>query len=55
MRIANAKKLLAETDLKIKQIASTVGYISDINFIRVFKRYEGTTPGRFREQSGTGE
>ena len=49
VRVERAKVLLAETKLNVAEIAQQVGYLSDISFIRVFKRYEGTTPGRFRE------
>ncbi|MEA4888543.1 MAG: helix-turn-helix domain-containing protein [Clostridiaceae bacterium] len=52
VRIDKAKIMLAETDQSIIQIAQAVGYISDITFIRVFKRYEGTTPGRYRDSLG---
>lgn len=49
VRIEKSKNLLAVKTLNIAQISKDVGYISDITFIRVFKRYEGTTPGRYRE------
>ena len=50
IRIKKAKEMLADTaDRSIMQISQAVGYISDITFIRVFKRYEGTTPGRYKE------
>lgn len=47
-RVEEARRLLKETNMTVKQIAETVGYISDITFIRVFKQYEGTTPGKYR-------
>lgn len=47
-RVEEACHLLKETNLTVKQIAQAVGYISDITFIRVFKQYEGTTPGKYR-------
>jgi len=49
VRIEKAKQILIDTDQSILQVSQAVGYLSDITFIRVFKRYEGTTPGRFRE------
>jgi two-component system response regulator YesN len=49
VRINKSKELLSSSDYKILQISQKVGYISDITFIRVFKRYEGTTPGRYRD------
>lgn len=51
-RVFQAKRLLQNSDLNVAQIAQAVGYTSDITFIRVFKRYEGTTPGRYREAGG---
>lgn len=48
-RLDNAKELLKNQDLTIKTIARNVGYINSDSFIRVFKRYEGVTPGKYRE------
>ncbi|MEG0878697.1 MAG: AraC family transcriptional regulator [Oscillospiraceae bacterium] len=33
----------------IKEIAQAAGFTSDIHFIRVFKQYEGITPGAYRK------
>lgn len=30
-------------------VSENVGYSSAMTMIRAFKRYEGTTPGRYRE------
>lgn len=49
-RVDVAKKLLEETDFKIKDIALAVGYTSANNFIRVFKKLEGISPSKFREK-----
>ncbi|MBE1442961.1 helix-turn-helix domain-containing protein [Paenibacillus sp. OAS669] len=49
VRIEEAKKLMKDKKLTFTQIANKVGYASDIGFIRVFKKYEGTTPGKYRE------
>ncbi|CAG7614438.1 helix-turn-helix domain-containing protein [Paenibacillus allorhizosphaerae] len=49
VRIDEAKKLMKDKKLTFMQIANKVGYASDIGFIRVFKKYEGTTPGKYRE------
>ncbi|WP_309119590.1 AraC family transcriptional regulator [Paenibacillus sp.] len=48
-RMQVAKKLLAETNLTMMQIAQHIGYANDIGFIRVFKKLEGITPGKYRE------
>ncbi|CAG7600448.1 HTH-type transcriptional regulator YesS [Paenibacillus solanacearum] len=49
VRIDAAKKLMKNKKLTFMQIANEVGYANDIGFIRVFKKYEGTTPGKYRE------
>ncbi|MCU6795062.1 AraC family transcriptional regulator [Paenibacillus sp. WQ 127069] len=48
IRIREAKRLMANPDYTIAQIAIMVGYANDIGFIRVFKKNEGVTPGAFR-------
>lgn len=52
LRLEDAKELLINTDMSIKNIAEKVGYYNDVAIIRAFKRYEGVTPGKFREMSG---
>ena len=47
VRIDAAKILIRTHKLTIKEIAFNVGYSSDINFIRVFKKYENVTPGNY--------
>ena len=46
-RIEEAKKMLQTDSLNIKGVAIKVGFSSDISFIRVFKKYENVTPGKF--------
>lgn len=49
-RMKKAKKLLLGDDLKIKDICTQVG-IPDYNyFSRVFKKYYGISPGKYRKQ-----
>ena len=48
IRIAESKRLLAETDLRIGQVAEAVGYDSYKNFSRVFKEAVGVTPVDYR-------
>ncbi|MCQ6558867.1 helix-turn-helix domain-containing protein [Paenibacillus mendelii] len=52
IRLEKAKELLRTTDLKINAIAEKVGY-QPTYFIRIFKKVEGITPGRYRECSPT--
>ncbi|MDF2935322.1 MAG: AraC family transcriptional regulator [Paenibacillaceae bacterium] len=47
-RMDKAKMLLKESDIMINEIALLVGYQPSY-FIRLFKKLEGITPGRFRE------
>lgn len=47
-RINNAKRMLKESDKKIEDIATEVGIINVNTFIRLFKKYEGVTPGAYR-------
>ncbi|MFS0838537.1 helix-turn-helix transcriptional regulator [Paenibacillus sp. 1P03SA] len=49
IRLAEAKKLLSQSSDPIIEIARKVGY-SDINtFNRIFKKFEGVTPGKYKE------
>ncbi|GIN55970.1 putative HTH-type transcriptional regulator YtdP [Lederbergia ruris] len=48
IRINAAKKYLEETTLTISQIAKRIGYTNDIGLIRMFKKREGITPGKYR-------
>ncbi|KAI7256420.1 hypothetical protein KC345_g10991, partial [Hortaea werneckii] len=47
VRTAAAKTLLQE-GVTIEEISARVGFTSSSAFIRVFKKYEGITPGRFK-------
>ncbi|UQZ86300.1 HTH-type transcriptional regulator YesS [Paenibacillus konkukensis] len=48
-RLEEAKRLLGEQSYSIMEIARRVGY-ADINtFNRVFKKYEGITPSKYKE------
>ncbi|WP_252225880.1 helix-turn-helix domain-containing protein [Caldicoprobacter algeriensis] len=49
LRMEEAKKLLLNSELSVKEIASTVGYNSDQTFARIFKKMEGVTPGEYRK------
>ncbi|MCL6659931.1 AraC family transcriptional regulator [Paenibacillus amylolyticus] len=48
VRLHRAKELLESTDVKISEIAEQVGYQPSY-FNRLFKKSEGTTPSRYRE------
>lgn len=47
-RITQATRILKEDpDILINDLAATVGFNSANSFIRVFRQYTGTTPGRY--------
>lgn len=47
-RIAEARCLLIESDKSVTEIAQTLGYENPGYFIRLFRRYNGTTPKAWR-------
>lgn len=49
-RLKVAKRLLAETDMKISEISDRLKYTTSTNFIRSFRKVEGETPGQYRER-----
>lgn len=49
LRIDKSKELLRDTKNKISFIAESVNLGNAQNFIRIFKKYEGMTPGQYRE------
>jgi YesN/AraC family two-component response regulator len=48
IRLTEAKKLI-RTGQKLEAISENVGFGSLRTFMRVFKKYEGVTPGQFKE------
>lgn len=50
-RIQLAKRLLRETDLRLADIATRVGYESEVAFNRAFKRHVGWPPATWRAAS----
>lgn len=48
-RLKAAKQLLSASERSIREIAELTGYNNSVTFIRVFKKYEGVTPGQYRE------
>ena len=50
-RIEKAKQIIAaDESITLADIAQQIGYNSSQTFIRIFKRYEGVTPGQYRAQ-----
>ncbi|MHA7966328.1 helix-turn-helix domain-containing protein [Paenibacillus sp. CAU 1782] len=46
-RMERARELMAQQDLTVEQVASTVGYRTPAYFIKKFKEIHGCTPGKF--------
>lgn len=49
VRLEKAKVLLREEKLNISDAAVKVGYLNSNALIRSFKKYEGVTPGKYKE------
>ena len=52
LRMNRAKALLAETARSISEIAVECGYTDFNHFSKLFKKYAGMSPSRFRKTSG---
>ena len=52
MRIKKAKQLLRTTALSVSEIAEQVGFIDTNYFIKVFKRYTGNPPLKWKNEKG---
>lgn len=50
-RIKRAKAMIQHKQESINEISRLVGYNDAATFIRVFKKYEGITPGKYKEIS----
>lgn len=53
IRLDYAKKLLRGTDESITRIREITGFNDDSNFIKVFKKYEGITPGEYKKKTSS--
>ena len=49
IKLEKAKELLENSDKKVAEIAQMLRYNNSTVFIEMFKRYEGVTPGGYRE------
>lgn len=50
LRMSDARKLLSDTDISVKEIAFRIGFVDEINFMKAFKKHHGCTPSAFREK-----
>jgi len=48
LRMRNARELLTSTNLSVAMIGETVGYQSDLSFVKAFKKLHGKTPRAYR-------
>lgn len=55
VRIREAKRLLADTERPLADIALEAGFYDQAHLTRVFKKAEGETPGQYRERLQSGE
>ena len=53
VRIAKVREMLDNSDMSVNEICVRTGFNSVQNFIRVFKKYVGMTPGQYRKKQGT--
>ena len=49
MRMKKAMSLLVNTDLKIAEVALSVGYDCQLAFSGAFRKYTGISPSEYRE------
>ena len=51
LRMQKAKELITSTSLPIQEIAERVGYDDQLNFSRIFRKYEGMSPSEYRRKA----
>ncbi|MNH45884.1 HTH-type transcriptional activator Btr [compost metagenome] len=51
LKMDKAKALLLEGDMKIKDVAQTLGYSDEFYFSRLFKKTEGLSPSEFQSKN----
>ena len=50
-RIAESKKLLINTDMKVQEISERLNYSNSTVFCKTFKKIVGKTPNEYRQQN----
>lgn len=51
IKLERAKEMLKTSEKKVSEIAEILRYANSTAFIEMFKKYEGVTPGAYRESS----
>ena len=49
VRIAHAKRMIREEKWSVQKVAEKTGFIDSHAFIRIFKKLEGMTPGKYKD------
>jgi AraC-like DNA-binding protein len=49
IRVETSKKLLADTDMKISDVALSVGFSSQQRYNDIFRKFENITPLKYRK------
>ena len=49
LRVNEAKRLLAETDMRVIEISQQVGYENEKHFMKIFKSVSGVSPTQYRK------
>lgn len=49
LRVSNARSILKNTRLSIREVAAIVGYDDPFYFCRIFKKHTGSAPGEYRK------
>lgn len=52
LRVERSKILLLSGELSVGDVCAAVGFEDQSYFIKVFRRYTGVTPGKYRKQQG---
>ena len=55
IRMRQARKLLMDTNLTVKEIAGRVGFPDPFHFSRSFKNAVGISPAQYREEQASAE
>jgi len=54
LRVKEARRLLAETDLRVIEISQRVGYDNEKHFMKIFKSVSGVSPTEYRKNMRLG-
>lgn len=55
VRLREAKRLLAETDLRVNEICRQIGYDNEKHFMKLFKAECGVSAGEYRKNQQLGK